>query len=42
MQPGIVGYCDPWSARPGETITLSADPGLVHLFDAETGMRCNA
>ncbi len=30
------------SARPGETITLSADPGLVHLFDAETGMRCNA
>ncbi len=30
------------TARPGETITLSADPSLVHLFDAETGMRCNA
>ncbi len=22
MQPGIVGYCDPWSARPGETISF--------------------
>ncbi len=30
------------TARPGETITLSADPSLVHLFDAETGVRCNA
>jgi N,N-dimethylformamidase len=22
MQPAIVGYCDPWSARPGETISF--------------------
>jgi multiple sugar transport system ATP-binding protein len=28
------------TARPGETITLSPDPALVHLFDAETGQRC--
>ena len=22
MQPGIIGYCDPWSARPGDTISF--------------------
>ena len=22
MQPAIVGYCDPWSARPGEAISF--------------------
>jgi multiple sugar transport system ATP-binding protein len=27
------------SAKPGETIRISPDPGLVHLFDAETGQR---
>ncbi|MGI4950187.1 MAG: ABC transporter ATP-binding protein [Janthinobacterium lividum] len=26
-------------ARPGEPITVTADPALVHLFDQETGMR---
>jgi len=30
------------AARPGETIGLSADPALVHLFDAETGRRLDA
>jgi multiple sugar transport system ATP-binding protein len=27
------------SARPGETIRVAPDPALVHVFDAETGMR---
>jgi multiple sugar transport system ATP-binding protein len=27
------------TARPGETITIRPDPGLAHLFDAETGRR---
>jgi multiple sugar transport system ATP-binding protein len=27
------------SARPGEPIAVTADPGLVHLFDRETGTR---
>jgi len=27
--------------RPGETIRVQPDPGLVHLFDRETGQRIN-
>jgi multiple sugar transport system ATP-binding protein len=27
------------SARPGETIHITPDPTLVHLFDAESGQR---
>ena len=40
--PIVGAFRERVTARPGETITLSADPSLVHLFDAETGMRCNA
>jgi multiple sugar transport system ATP-binding protein len=25
--------------KPGETLHLQAEPGLVHLFDGETGLR---
>ena len=27
------------SAKPGETIRITPDPTLVHLFDAGTGLR---
>jgi multiple sugar transport system ATP-binding protein len=27
------------STRPGETLRIAPDPGLAHLFDAETGQR---
>jgi multiple sugar transport system ATP-binding protein len=27
------------SAKPGETIRITPDPSLVHLFDAGTGLR---
>jgi hypothetical protein len=30
------------SARPGETIRITADPAMVHLFDAATGQRVDA
>jgi multiple sugar transport system ATP-binding protein len=29
------------ATRPGETLTLSPDLNLVHLFDRETGARLN-
>ncbi len=37
--PIVCAFRERVSARPGETIRLSADPGLVHLFDADTGQR---
>ena len=30
------------AARPGDTISVAADPALAHLFDAETGRRLDA
>jgi multiple sugar transport system ATP-binding protein len=30
------------SARPGETITVTPDPNLVHLFDETSGKRLTA
>jgi len=27
------------SARPGETLPISPEPGLTHLFDKATGQR---
>jgi multiple sugar transport system ATP-binding protein len=29
------------TAKPGETITISPDPSVTHLFDGETGKRLN-
>ncbi|MEA2772704.1 MAG: hypothetical protein QOD93_5666, partial [Acetobacteraceae bacterium] len=28
--------------RPGETIHITPDPAMVHLFDARTGQRMSA
>jgi multiple sugar transport system ATP-binding protein len=35
----IAAFRERVAARPGETIRIAPDPSLVHLFDAETGMR---
>ncbi|MFO1028510.1 MAG: sn-glycerol-3-phosphate ABC transporter ATP-binding protein UgpC [Acetobacteraceae bacterium] len=40
--PIIAAFRERVSARPGEEIRISADPGLVHLFDAQTGQRLAA
>ena len=32
-------FRDRVTAKPGETIGVTPDPGLVHLFDAATGLR---
>jgi multiple sugar transport system ATP-binding protein len=37
--PIVCAFRERIAARPGETIRLSADPKLVHLFDAGTGQR---
>jgi multiple sugar transport system ATP-binding protein len=37
--PIIAAFRERVPARPGETIHIAADPALVHLFDAETGLR---
>ena len=37
--PIIAAFRERVSARPGETIRIAPDPALVHLFDAETGIR---
>ncbi|MGE7419097.1 sugar ABC transporter ATP-binding protein, partial [Methylobacterium tarhaniae] len=34
-------FRDRIGAGPGERINITADPGLVHLFDAESGRRLN-
>ncbi len=35
----ICAFRERISAKPGETIRIAPDPGLVHLFDAATGQR---
>jgi multiple sugar transport system ATP-binding protein len=40
--PIICAFRERVAARPGETIRVTADPSLVHLFDAGTGQRLNA
>ncbi len=40
--PIIAAFRERVSARPGETIHITADPALVHLFDAKTGQRMSA
>ncbi|HJS85298.1 MAG TPA: sn-glycerol-3-phosphate ABC transporter ATP-binding protein UgpC [Acetobacteraceae bacterium] len=37
--PIVCAFRERIAARPGETIRLTADPALVHLFDAGTGAR---
>ncbi len=40
--PVVCAFRERIAARPGDTITLAADPAVVHLFDAETGRRFDA
>jgi multiple sugar transport system ATP-binding protein len=40
--PIIAAFRERVSARPGETIRITADPAMVHLFDASTGFRLSA
>ena len=35
--PIIAAFRERVSARPGETIHVTPDPAMVHLFDATTG-----
>ncbi len=35
----ICAFRERVSAKPGETIRITADPALVHLFDADSGQR---
>ena len=37
--PIICAFRERVSAKPGETIRIAADPALVHLFDAGSGVR---
>jgi multiple sugar transport system ATP-binding protein len=38
----VAAFRERVAARPGETIRVSADPALVHVFDAATGQRLAA
>jgi multiple sugar transport system ATP-binding protein len=38
----IAAFRERVAARPGETITMSPDPAMVHLFDADNGQRIAA
>ncbi len=40
--PIIAAFRERVSARPGETIHITPDPAMVHLFDATTGQRMSA
>jgi multiple sugar transport system ATP-binding protein len=40
--PIIAAFRERVAARPGETIHISPDPAMVHLFDAQTGQRMSA
>ncbi|HYZ63030.1 MAG TPA: sn-glycerol-3-phosphate ABC transporter ATP-binding protein UgpC [Acetobacteraceae bacterium] len=40
--PVLGAFRERIAARPGEPITVTADPALVHLFDRETGTRLAA
>ena len=37
--PIVCAFRERVSAKPGETIHITADPALVHLFDAGSGQR---
>jgi multiple sugar transport system ATP-binding protein len=37
----IAAFRDRISAKPGEMLTISPDPALIHLFDRQTGRRLN-
>jgi multiple sugar transport system ATP-binding protein len=37
----ICAFRERVSAKPGDTIRITADPALVHLFDADSGRRMN-
>ena len=39
--PIICAFRERVAAKPGETIRITADPALVHLFDADSGQRVN-
>jgi multiple sugar transport system ATP-binding protein len=38
----IAVFRERYTFKPGETIRLKPDPGLIHLFDGSTGQRLNA
>jgi multiple sugar transport system ATP-binding protein len=40
--PIIAAFRERVAARPGETIHITPDPAMVHLFDARTGHRMSA
>jgi len=40
--PIIAAFRERIAARPGETIRITPDPAMVHLFDATTGQRMSA
>jgi multiple sugar transport system ATP-binding protein len=40
--PIIAAFRERVMARPGETIHITPDPAMVHLFDAKTGQRVSA
>jgi multiple sugar transport system ATP-binding protein len=40
--PIIAAFRERVLARPGETIQITPDPAMVHLFDAATGLRLSA
>ena len=35
----VANFRERHAFSPGETIRLSADPGLIHLFDGDSGRR---
>ena len=37
--PVLGAFRERVAARPGDPLTVTADPALVHLFDRETGIR---
>ena len=40
--PVVCAFRERVAAKPGETIRITPDPSLVHLFDAGSGMRLSA
>src|ERR1700684_3005959 len=34
MEPGIIGYCDPWSARPGQALSFMISSAAGRPFRA--------
>jgi multiple sugar transport system ATP-binding protein len=40
--PIVCAFRERVAAKPGETIRITADPALVHLFDAGSGQRVSS